>query len=129
MMRTSAFTAATAGAVIVLSAITAPAALAEPSPVGCEKEYFCVFERPGQTGHLMVKAKGNWTGSIDGQSIFNNGTTHPNADHVQVTYTYRGNTYEKCVHNNPGPGEYKMDFTEGVTFKKATWRGECGPDE
>ncbi len=118
-----------ATAALTYAVSLAPVASAEPNPVGCEKEYFCVFERPGQTGRVMVKTKGNWTGSVSGQSIFNNGIAHPGADHIQLTYAYQGHTYEKCVHYNPGPEEYKLDFAEGVTFTKATWRGECGPGE
>ncbi|MCS0637539.1 peptidase inhibitor family I36 protein [Streptomyces sp. LP05-1] len=103
----------------------APTAHAEPNPPGCDKEYFCIYAGEGQTGQLLVKSKGNWSGSVSGRSVFNNGIPYPNADHIQLTYTYQGHTYEQCVHYNPGPGDYKMNFAEGVTFTRATWRGEC----
>ncbi|MFK4116976.1 peptidase inhibitor family I36 protein [Streptomyces longwoodensis] len=105
--------------------VLAPTASAEADPPGCPKEYFCIYAGEGQTGQLLLKTQHSWTGSISGRSVFNNGIPYPNADHIQLTWTYQGNTYEQCVHYNPGPGEYKFDFYEGVTFTKATWRGEC----
>ncbi|MCS0606464.1 hypothetical protein NX794_35440 [Streptomyces sp. LP11] len=103
----------------------APSASAEPNPPGCDKEFFCIYAGEGQTGQLLVKSQHSWYGSVSGRSVFNNGIPYPNADHIELTWTYNGGTYEQCMHYNPGPGDYKLDFTEGVTFTKAVWRGEC----
>ncbi|GHH45494.1 peptidase inhibitor family I36 protein [Streptomyces candidus] len=114
-------------ALFAASLALAPAAAAEPNPPGCEKEYFCLYAGEGQTGQLLVKTKGNWTGSVAARSAFNNGIPYPNADHVQLTWTYQGATYEQCLHYNPSPDpdHYKLNFAEGVTVTKAVWRGEC----
>jgi hypothetical protein len=124
-VRTSVFvTAAVSAAVGVVTAV-APAAFAEPDPSGCPKEYFCIYAGQGQTGAVVLKVTDNWSGSVSGRSVFNNGIPYPGADHVQLTWTYNGGTWEECVHYNPGPGTYKYDFEPGVTFTKVVWRGEC----
>ncbi|WP_105971945.1 peptidase inhibitor family I36 protein [Streptomyces geranii] len=121
--RTIALTAASAALAGVVA--MAPAASAEPNPPGCEKGYFCVYSGQNQTGTLVVKTFGDWSGSAGGRSTFNNGVAAPGADHIQLTYTYHGATYERCLHFNPGPGDYKLNFDTGVVFKSAVWRGEC----
>ncbi|MFG3102256.1 hypothetical protein ACGFZL_17270 [Streptomyces sp. NPDC048182] len=103
----------------------APTASAEADPAGCGKQFFCIYAGEGQTGQLLVKSQHSWTGSVSGRSVFNNGIPYPDADHIQLTWTYQGATYEQCLHYNPGPGTYKLDFAEGVTFTRAKWRGEC----
>ncbi|MFG3250303.1 hypothetical protein [Streptomyces sp. NPDC048187] len=103
----------------------APTASAEADPPGCGKEFFCIYAGEGQTGQLLVKSQHSWTGSVSGRSVFNNGIPYPDADHIQLTWTYQGATYGQCLHYNPGPGTYKLDFAEGVTFTSAKWRGEC----
>ncbi|MFD3514742.1 hypothetical protein [Streptomyces sp. NPDC058657] len=112
-------------AVFATSLVLAPAASAEPNPSGCEKENFCIYTGEGQSGQLALKVTDNWTGSVTGRSAFNNGIPYPGADHIQLTWTYNGGTYEECLHYNPGPGTYKLNFAEGVTFTKVVWRGEC----
>lgn len=118
---------ATVSAAFAASVALAPAASAEPNPPGCEKENFCIYAGEGQTGQLLVKTKDNWTGNVAGRSVFNNGIAYPNADHVQLTWTYNGGTYEECLHYNPGPDPYpyKLSFAEGVAVTKVVWRGEC----
>ncbi|MET9800115.1 hypothetical protein [Streptomyces sp. NPDC006368] len=124
-MRTSTLVTAALSATFATLTVLAPAASAEPDPSGCPKENFCVYAGEGQTGALVLKVTDNWTGSVSGRSVFNNGIPYPNADHVQLTWTYNGGTWEECLHYNPGPGAYSLDFAPGVTFTKVVWRGEC----
>jgi hypothetical protein len=101
---------------------------AEPNPPGCPKGYFCIYSGFDQTGTLLFKTASNWSGSVSGGlSVFNNGVRFPGADHVQLYYTYSGlpGTYSTCIHYNPGPGEYKINFLAGHAFKTVVWRGEC----
>ncbi|WP_219825433.1 hypothetical protein [Nonomuraea typhae] len=107
---------------------TAPPASAEPSPPGCPKGYFCAWEpgSPPWTGRVVLKTWGNWSGNVTTGSLFNNGIPQPGADHVQVNYDRFGTTWSECLHYNPGPGTYKLDF--GVAYAEitsVTWRGEC----
>lgn len=104
---------------------TAPTASAEPNPPGCGKGNFCAYTGQNQTGTLVVRSPGNWSGSAAVRSVFNNGVVYPGADHIQLTWTYNGNTWSRCLHYNPGPGQYKINFVSGVVIKSATWRGEC----
>ena len=120
---TIAATAASAAFAGVLA--VAPAASAEANPPGCGKGYFCIYSGEDETGTLVKKTYGNWSGSVSGRSVFNNGVPDPGADHIQLTWTYNGSTWSDCLHYNPGPGEYKWNFVSGVVFKKAVWRGEC----
>ncbi|MER5887591.1 peptidase inhibitor family I36 protein [Streptomyces sp. NPDC001941] len=122
-VRTIATAAVTAAFAAVFA--TAPTASAEPSPPGCPRGNFCAYSGGGQSGALLLKTAGNWSGRIDEvRSVFNNGVRYPGADHVQARWQYNGSNWERCVHYNPGPGEYKIDFV-GVTLTGATWRGEC----
>lgn len=121
--RSLAVLAATAAFAGVVAA--APTASAEPNPPGCGKGNFCIYSGANQTGRLLVKAAGNWSGSVSGHSVFNNGNRYPGADHISLTWTYNSRTWTDCFHYNPGPGKYKANFVDGVVFKKATWRGEC----
>ncbi|WP_349636874.1 hypothetical protein [Streptomyces sp. 549] len=73
----------------------------------------------------MVRSAGGWSGSAAVGSVFNNGVPYPGADHIQLTWTYNGSTWTRCLHYNPGPGQYKINFTSGVVIKSARWRGEC----
>ncbi|MEG3630816.1 hypothetical protein [Streptomyces poriticola] len=104
---------------------TAPSASAEPNPPGCGKGYFCAYSGYDQSGRLLLRTAGNWSGTIyNVRSTFNNGYAYPGADHIDQTYTYRGNTYTKCLHYNPGPGQYKANWAD-ITLKNVRWRGEC----
>ncbi|TDB92115.1 peptidase inhibitor family I36 protein [Actinomadura sp. 7K534] len=105
--------------------VTAPAAAAEPNPPGCEKGYFCLYSSYDQTGGLVLKRAGNWTGSVRAGSIFNNGVPYPNADHIQVYWSFGDYSNTTCLHYNPGPGAYKRDFLPGTVVTKVVWRGEC----
>jgi hypothetical protein len=105
----------------------APPASAEPNPPGCPRGSFCAYWGPNQTGPLLLADDGNWSGQIAGvESVFNNGTAWPGADHIQLAYRERGVNKSVCIHYNPGPGAYKMNFAfPGVTITSARWRGEC----
>jgi hypothetical protein len=105
-------------------ASAAPAA-AEPSPAGCTKGYVCGYSGTHQRGWPALKARGNWSGRVAVRSIFNNGQRQPGADHVQLEWLYRGKKWSACLHYNPGPGLYKLNFKPGVWITRSTWRGEC----
>ncbi|WP_327343138.1 peptidase inhibitor family I36 protein [Streptomyces europaeiscabiei] len=124
-MRKRTIAALSASTALAVVAIAAPNASAEPNPPGCDRGAFCIYSGSDQTGSLLVESQGNWSGSVSGRSVFNNGTSFPGGDHIQLTWTYNGGTYSDCLHFNPGPGDYKWNFTSGVVFKQATWRGEC----
>ncbi|MER6914556.1 peptidase inhibitor family I36 protein [Streptomyces sp. NPDC000594] len=103
----------------------APSASAEPNPPGCGKGYFCAYSGENQTGQLVLRTAGNWTGDVSIRSAFNNGVVHAGADHVDVTYTVSGGTETACLHYNPGPGGYKVNAVSGTRIVKVVWRGEC----
>ncbi|WEH14748.1 peptidase inhibitor family I36 protein [Streptomyces sp. VNUA24] len=124
-MRKRTIATLSASAALAAVAVVAPTASAEPNPPGCDRGAFCIYSGQNQTGSLLVESQGNWSGSVSGLSVFNNGTSFPGGDHIQLTWTYNGGTYSDCLHFNPGPGDYKWNFVSGVVFKKATWRGEC----
>ncbi|MFI6277410.1 peptidase inhibitor family I36 protein [Streptomyces sp. NPDC050988] len=125
MRKRAAFGAVAAAAFTAVLA-TAPSASAEPNPPGCGKEYFCAYSGENQTGRLVLKTKGNWSGNVAIRSVFNNGVAFPGADHVDVTYTSPGGGGETaCLHYNPGPGAYKVNAAAGVHITKVVWRGEC----
>ncbi|MGD9483061.1 peptidase inhibitor family I36 protein [Streptomyces sp. TRM70308] len=123
-MRTRTAAALTASAALFGVIATAPAASAEPSPAGCPKGYFCAWSGPDQTGSLMLKTAGDWSGSVAFRSVFNNGYAYPGADHVDFTYWYEG-TATSCYHYNPGPGTYKWTAYRSLAALKVEWRGEC----
>ena len=124
-MRKRAAVGAVAAAAFATVLATAPGASAEANPPGCGKGYFCVYSGPDQTGQLVMRTAGNWTGSVPFQSAFNNGVRFPGADHVNVTYTVDGGTETACLHYNPGPGAYKANAVPGTRVVKVVWRGEC----
>ncbi|RDG34189.1 peptidase inhibitor family I36 protein [Streptomyces corynorhini] len=124
-MRKPAIAALAASFALAGVVAAAPTASAEANPPGCGKGNFCIYSGENQTGTLVVKAVNNWSGSVSGRSIFNNGNVQPGFDHIQLTWTYNGGTWTDCYHYNPGPGRYKENFAAGVVFKKAVWRGEC----
>lgn len=129
-MRKRLFGALVTTAVMVATiGLTPAAANAEPSPPDCPPGNFCAYSGPDQTGTLLLKVGSNWTGWVPGvRSVFNNGTYWPGADHVSfgyydpVTGTYRS---VSCLHYNPGPGDYKVNFSWAMTAVSVTWRGEC----
>ncbi len=104
---------------------TAPSASAEPNPPGCPKGYFCAYSGENQTGTLVVKTAGNWSGNKQFRSAFNNGVRFPGADHVDMTYAVPGGGETACLHYNPGPGTYKGNAAPGTAITKVVWRGEC----
>ncbi|MEU6059270.1 hypothetical protein [Streptomyces sp. NPDC047097] len=106
---------------------TAPPATAEPNPPGCEKGYFCIYSGESATGRLVHKSSGNWSGSVTGLSIFNNGRPQPGYDHIQFDWRWKngGGGSSTCLHYNPGPGAYINTFGDEVVFTKVAWRGEC----
>ncbi len=104
---------------------TATTASAEANPPGCGKGYFCAYSGPDQTGRLVLKVAGNWSGNLAVGSIFNNGVRFPGADHVDVTSFLGGQPSTDCFHYNPGPGRYKANAEPGLTITRVVWRGEC----
>jgi len=122
------FAALGAGAVAVAITgvlATAPTAAAEANPAGCGKGYFCAYSGPNQTGRLVLKVAGNWSGNLGVGSIFNNGVRFPGADHVDVSSYLGGQPSTDCFHYNPGPGKYKANAEPGLTITRVVWRGEC----
>jgi hypothetical protein len=110
-----------------LTVAAQPAAADLGPPPGCQRGYFCVSGGPDSpTGWSTA---GNWTGSVIGIFLFNNGYRYPGADHVDVTF-YRAQDgsgpYTRCLHYYPGPGEYYM-YTpnDPVEIVRVRWRGEC----
>ncbi|MFS8197492.1 peptidase inhibitor family I36 protein [Streptomyces sp. CWNU-52B] len=103
----------------------APTASAEANPAGCGKGYFCAYSGANQSGQLVLKVAGNWSGSVAVGSIFNNGVVFPGADHVDVTSFVGGQPSTDCFHYNPGPGRYKANAEAGLTITRVVWRGEC----
>lgn len=119
---------ATATAAAAVS--TAAPASAEPDPPGCPRGYVCAYTGNDESGSLVFRSYGDWRGSAAARSVFNNGKRQPGADHIQLTWTYNGRTWSRCLHYNPYPGDpypgqYKIDFVSGVVIKSAIWRGEC----
>jgi hypothetical protein len=105
------------------------ATLAQASPSGCHRGDFCAYSLVAEQGRLLLRAPGNWSGSIsDVGSIFNNGVPFPGADHVQLDWNINGLGWTRCIHYNPGPGVYNIDFV-GIQVVRVRWRGECGPGE
>ncbi|MFI8100792.1 peptidase inhibitor family I36 protein [Streptomyces sp. NPDC086023] len=104
---------------------TAPSASAEGDPPGCPKGYFCAYSGYDQSGTLLLKTWGNWSGWIPNvKSTFNNGLPDAGADHVDQSYRWRTGAYTACMHYNPGPGEYKANW-DNITLTGVRWRGEC----
>jgi hypothetical protein len=125
MRKKAAATIATAAAMLGVIA-SATTASAEPNPPGCPKGYFCAYSGPDQTGSLVLKTAGNWSGQVRFQSIFNNGYAFPGADHVDMTYWYEGDgNATSCIHYNPGPGLYKWTAPYTEVLYSVRWRGEC----
>ncbi|MFJ8936525.1 peptidase inhibitor family I36 protein [Streptomyces sp. NPDC102365] len=125
MHRKTAATLATAAAMLGVIA-SAPTASAEANPPGCPKGYFCAYSGPDQTGTLVLKTAGNWSGQVGFRSVFNNGYAFPGADHVDMTYVYEGDsTVTSCFHYNPGPGQYKWTAPYTEVVYGVRWRGEC----
>ncbi|GAA3134797.1 peptidase inhibitor family I36 protein [Streptosporangium carneum] len=114
-----------ASAAFISVMATTTGASAEPNPPGCPKGYFCAYSGPNQTGTLVLKTAGNWTGGVAFQSAFNNGYALPGADHVDMTYDWQGLQETVCLHYNPGPGQYKGNAAPGNALVKVVWRGEC----
>lgn len=121
------FTLAAAAAAVAFAGVitTASTASADPNPPGCPPGAFCAYSGYGQTGSLLLKTYGNWSGNPIGgvHSVFNNGTVDPGADHVTLSWSYAGSINLGCFHYNPGPG-HKSDF-DGITIRTVQWRGEC----
>jgi hypothetical protein len=114
--------------------MNAPGATAEANPPGCGKGYFCIYSGQNQTGALRVHAFNNWSGSVTGQSVFNNGSPDPGADHITLDWTFNGTNWRECFHYNTS-GTSSSDFGHkdnwgpNVVFTRAVWRGECAAGE
>jgi len=105
---------------------TGPTAVAEANPPNCPKGFFCAYSGENQTGSIVVRTEGNWSGNVRFRSAFNNGNPFPGADHVNMTYAVSGGGGETvCLHYNPGPGTYKGNAAPGVSITRVVWRGEC----
>lgn len=125
MLKRSSATVAVSAAVLGVIAF-APNASAEASPPDCPTGNVCAWQTTAYYGRTILKTEGNWTGSLRVGFIMNNGFRSPGSDHIQATWVFDGNTYDRCLHFNPGPGDYKLPFgPQGVELKSLTWRGEC----
>lgn len=124
MFKRSSAALAASAAVLGVIAI-APSASAEPSPPDCPTGNVCAWSSSGYHGPTILKTEGNWSGSLRVGFIMNNGFPSPGSDHIQATWVFEGRTWDRCLHFNPGPGEYKLSFPTGVELKSLTWRGEC----
>jgi hypothetical protein len=125
-MRKRTVAALAASAALGATIAMAPTASAEPNPPNCPKGYFCAYSAHNSGGSQTIRTAGNWTGSIDSLTLFNNGVVYPGADHVSVdvvTFTKERRTI--CLHYNPGPGAYKVNVADGANIRQVTWRGEC----
>ena len=103
----------------------APTASAEANPPGCGTGYFCAYSGADQSGRLLLRVAGNWSGNLAVGSIFNNGVAYPGADHVDVTSYLNGQPSTDCFHYHPGPGRYKANAEAGLRITRVVWRGEC----
>ncbi|NUP44246.1 MAG: hypothetical protein HOY76_46300 [Streptomyces sp.] len=113
-------------AAVLVSSPAASATTAAYDPPACPKEYFCIWASNGFGGNdVVVKTKTNWEGRAVGGWAFNNGTPSPGYDHVQLYWYFEGQSFQRCLHYNPGPGEYQLSFPSKATFYKIVWRGEC----
>lgn len=117
--------AAAAGAVLVTMSTTHSAS-AESNPADCPKGYVCAWSTTAYGGPALIKTTGNWQGGAQVGAVFNNGMPYPGADHIEATWVWEGKTWSRCLHYNPGPGEYKLTFPLGVLLTSLKWRGECG---
>ncbi|MFI6340852.1 hypothetical protein [Streptomyces sp. NPDC050535] len=119
--------AALAASAAILGVIAiAPNASAEPSPPDCPTGNVCAWNSSATNSPTILRTEGNWSGSLKVGFIMNNGFSSPGSDHIQATWVFDGGTYNRCLHFNPGPGEYKLAFgPQGVELKSLTWRGEC----
>lgn len=117
--------ALTGTAIVFASLANAPTASAEADPQHCPRGNVCAMEYNGVNDRTVVRTTGNWQGSVFVKYVFNNGYPSPGADHIQATWIWEGKPYSRCLHYNPGPGEYKISFPSGVTLTSLTWRGEC----
>jgi len=102
------------------------------APPGCRPGDFCGTSGFSGSGTLLIRVPGESTQHFAGVfSIFNNGNKLPGLDHVQLDWTNRNGTRaSKCVHYNPGPGVFAVNFLDGpITVTRIHWRGECGPNE
>ncbi|MEV7424557.1 hypothetical protein [Streptomyces sp. NPDC091212] len=63
-----------------------------------------------------MKAYGNWSGSVSGRSVFDNGNVRAGAGRIRLTWTYNGGTWTDRFH-------YRT--VTGVVLKKAVSRGDC----
>ncbi|MFE0024088.1 hypothetical protein [Amycolatopsis sp. NPDC059021] len=128
MRKLTAVAVAASAALVGMIAI-APVASAEPNPPDCPRGYACMFYVDATQGPAAVKTARNWFGSqpagIGGSTVFNNGAPQPGRDHIQATWIFEGKTFGRCLHFNPGPGEYKFVLTRGTTLTSLVWRGEC----
>lgn len=119
---------ATSAAVIATIGLSPAPAYAEANPPNCPKGYFCMYSGQNQTGTLLARTLNNWSGFQEGvQSIFNNGSACSGCDHVYVLHYYVQRNETVCLHFNPGPGRYKLNWAGGAIVKGVEWGGECPP--
>lgn len=124
-MRRSTFGILAAATALAGSVAVSTPASAEVDHPTCPKGAFCAYSGEDQGGTRLLAASGNWTGRISGvQSTFNNGYRYPGADHVQLSWEYRGNAFSGCFHYAPGPGQYAANW-DNITITSVRWRGEC----
>lgn len=109
-----------AAAVAVLMAFPAPAQAGPDLPY-CKSGFWCAYNWGYGYGPM---SDGDWRGDVEFTGIINNGNYDPGQDHIQVVYVHNGSWHSRCLHYNPGPGEWQ--FEPGVArLRSVTWRGEC----
>jgi hypothetical protein len=101
------------------------------APAGCRAGDFCGTSGLVGTGTLLFRIPGDSTQRFSGvRWVMNNGNPQPGVDHVQVDWIRSNGTRDTtCLHYNPGPGVFTLNFTSPVTITRIRWRGECGPGE
>lgn len=99
-----------------------------PPPPGCADGAFCAYAGVDFTGARLLATQGPWQGSIGNvKSVFNNGRRDQNRDHIRLVFFWNGTGLldEACIHYNPGPGAFWINYPGGVRIMEAHWRGEC----
>ncbi|WP_214325771.1 hypothetical protein [Nonomuraea sediminis] len=114
--------------VVAAAIVSAAALMVSPAPAQagpdlpyCKSGFWCAYNWGYGTGPV---SEGDWQGDVEFTGIINNGNYDPGQDHIQVVYVYNGSWHSRCLHYNPGPGEWR--FEPGIArLRSVTWRGEC----
>ncbi|KOU29054.1 peptidase inhibitor family I36 protein, partial [Streptomyces sp. WM6368] len=93
-----------------------------PAWQDCPAGNVCFYSGPDGTG-TVCRSAGDEPRSTCGlrRSFFNNGTTQPGFDHVQVYFKEGGSA---CLHRGWDEGRGNLP-AGGRTIDRFHWRGEC----